>query len=275
MHTSAIRHAAPPVPTFATSDSFATPPNPSPNTHFDTDLDVGLTFDLSNDPPTSVGSSDASNNNDAFAKTLVLNQPISFDPPARFDLDDSPSTSVDFPLGDDPPIDARVQRVQYMHERFPELSNNTVSIDNAGSMVNSARLYLDEGAVDKACELLTFGVEERPQEMRFWLAQFEIYRRAVMPTEFIALAEKFEIFFSSSAEWQKVRSIGHALAPDEPLFKGTGDRSLDYDPARENWLGAFGDDAHATYTTNATNFRQHMLREFSLHDADLTTDPHP
>jgi pilus assembly protein FimV len=184
-----------------------------------------------------------------YQATVRIDSPVIFDDtPARYELDSSPATTVDFPLGlDDKPPEDRVRRLQYMHERYPELKTNTVSIDDADSVINAARLYYDEGdnrggGRDKACELLTFAVEERPQEIRFWLAQFEIFRLEGMTAEFGALAAKFQMLFSHTPAWPKVRHIGHEIDPGNPLYAESGRPSLGgetrFDPIAENWLNA-------------------------------------
>lgn len=180
----------------------------------------------------------------SFDVTLKLDSPLNIDDsPARFDLDVSPATQVDFPVGlDDKPGEDRVRRLQYMYERYPELMTHTVSIDDADSVINAARLYYEEDHQDKACELLTFGVEERPQETRFWLAQFEIFRLENMVAEFAELASKFHVLFGNSPAWPKVRHIGHELDPTNTLFAAAGRDALagemHFDPVAENWLNA-------------------------------------
>ena len=165
---------------------------------------------------------------------------------ARFDLDTAPATAVDFLIGsDDPGNDAHIRRLQYMFERYPELSSKTISIDDADSVINAARLYYEEAetesARDKACELLTFGIEERPQEIRFWLAQFEIYRLDNLAKEFTELSAKFHVLFGHTDSWPKVRQLGYGLDPTNPLFAAAGNASLAvdrFDPLTENWLMA-------------------------------------
>jgi hypothetical protein len=168
----------------------------------------------------------------AHQSTVKLDTPLIFDEtPDRYVLDSTPATTVDFPLGlDDKPPEDRVRRLQYMHERYPELKTNTISIDDADSVINAARLYYDEGegggGRDKACELLTFAVEERPQEIRFWLAQFEIFRLENMTAAFGELASKFHVLFGHSTSWPKVRHIGHEIDPGNPLYAEAGRPSL-------------------------------------------------
>lgn len=159
----------------------------------------------------------------------------------NFDLDTSPSTTVDFLVGDSDADsattedantelsvkaqsdEARERRREYMYERYPELMTNTVSIDDADSVINAARHYLTETKVGtaRATELLGYALEERPQEIRFWLAQFEAFRLKSMAAEYIDLAHKFSILFGQSVEWRHVRQIGHDLAPTNSLFLQT------------------------------------------------------
>ena len=167
-----------------------------------------------------------------------------------------------------------MRRLQYMHERYPELKSNTVSIDDADSVINAARLYYDEdhtgGGRDKACELLTFAVEERPQEIRFWLAQFEIFRLENLVAEFTAMAGKFHVLFSHTPAWPKVRHIGHELAPGNPLFAASGSALLAvearFDPIAENWLNAPMD-----FTSDAlmSDLRQALLDDHGVNSADF------
>jgi hypothetical protein len=173
--------------------------------------------------------------NDAPDNTSVDNQ---------LDSDKSSNTNIDFLIGDDDVIDvssgeknetitldttsskveideARLRRLQYMQERYPELMSNTVSIDDADSVINTARHYLmesDAGAA-KAIELLSYALEERPQEIHYWLALFETCRLKSMVDEYVEFANKFSILFAQSVEWRHIRQIGHKLAPTNALFQ--------------------------------------------------------
>ncbi len=206
---------------------------------------------------------------------VQIDAPVVFDEaPARFEVDSRPATTVDFLVGMDEQLpEDRVRRLKYMHERYPELQSNTVSIDDADSVINAARLYYDEadtGGHDKASELLTFAVEERPQEMRFWLAQFEIFRLENMVNEFTELAGKFHVLFSHTPAWPKVRHIGHELAPGNPLFAASGGPLLAgetrFDPIAENWLNAPMD-----FTSDAlmSDLRMALLDDHGVDRADF------
>ena len=193
---------------------------------------------------------------------------------ARFELDTAPSTTVDFLLGgDDVSNDDHVRRLQYMFGRYPELASKTVSIDDADSVINAARLYYEEAktesARDKACELLTFAIEERPQEIRFWLAQFEIYRLDNLAQEFSELGNKFHVMFGHTDSWPKVRHVGHELDPTNPLFAAAGGASLAsdrFDSLAENWLLAPMD-----FTSDALvgEMRQSLFDDHGVSALDL------
>lgn len=219
-----------------------------------------------------------------------LTKPVYFDMLADegsqvISLNDSPSSSVDFPLDDfdlpTPNDDAhdlvrdeeRALRAKYMRERYPELQTNTVSLDDPSSLVNAARNYFEESESasmhvsgrEKACDLLTYAIEERPQQMRYWLALLEIYRADGMVREFCALAEKFNFLFAQSNAWPLVAAIGHELDPTNPLFASPKPHEA-VDPIMLNWLNAPADDAVGAL---AAEFRIAVLTDFHLTDEML------
>ncbi len=194
----------------------------------------------------------------------------------RFDLDDSPSTSVDFPIdgaglaGDE----ERVRRLQYMQKRYPELQQNTISLDDPDSVINAARHYLEDTVdradasparaigTDKASELLGFALEERPQEMRYWLAQFEVFRIEGLVSEYAELASQFHILFGHSTEWPQVKSIGRELSPTNPLFAPAGDEATDHtstETTDRNWLNQLSTPALDARRDLAVLLRQSLL----------------
>jgi pilus assembly protein FimV len=134
----------------------------------------------------------------------------------------------------------RLQRLRYMEERLPELASKTVSVDEPDTVINAARSYFEEDQQARACELLIFATEERPQEIRYWLAQFEIYRVEKLARPYSELAGKFKKLFGHTHVWNKVRHIGHELDPTNTLFAAGGEatESEQFDPNAENWLNA-------------------------------------
>lgn len=183
----------------------------------------------------------ATSSND-FSATLVL-EPPSESTPAVMDVDlDAGSNRVDLRLdGDEPAKPDRSQRLKYMEERYPELAAKSASVEDPTSLINLARTYFREGYRVKACELLTWGIEERPQEIRFWLAQFEIFRLENLVPAFNTLAQKFQVLFGFDEAWAKVQHVGSVLDPTDELYH----RNLDdpyptarFDPLVDNWLNA-------------------------------------
>jgi pilus assembly protein FimV len=134
----------------------------------------------------------------------------------------------------------RLQRLRYMEERLPELASKTVSVDEPDTVINAARSYFEEDQQARACELLIFATEERPQEIRYWLAQFEIYRVEKLARPYSELAGKFKKLFGHTHVWNKVRHVGHELDPTNTLFAAGGEatESEQFDPNAENWLNA-------------------------------------
>lgn len=174
----------------------------------------------------------------------------------------------------------RVRRLRYMQERYPELAARTVSIDEPKSIIDAARLYYEENQLAKACELLIYSVEERPQEIRYWLAKFELFRLEKMSRQFGELADKFQLLFGNTDAWPKVRDIGHELDPGNPLFAaatGTGTTSPEkFDPANENWLNAHASsDVSAQHISQAlvADLRSALFGEYRVTHADFQGVP--
>jgi phage tail protein X len=182
------------------------------------------------------------------------------DSTAEFNLDSTSSNTVDFLIDDagqpeiafEQPVrkvesddEGRVRRMQYMYERYPELKTKVVSIDNPDSVINAARLYVEESSIkttqdrrasagvtnsegaQKAIELLAYALEERPQEARFWLAQFQVFRNANMGDEYSELAMKFNILFGQTDDWPLIQEIGRSMIPANPLFAPLPDSLID------------------------------------------------
>lgn len=159
---------------------------------------------------------------------------------ASLELDTRPATSVDFMLGDDGGED-KSRRQRYMEERFPELAHHSISVDEPDSIIDAARHHYEEGQLQKAIELLTYAFEERPGQLRFWLALFEIHRLEQRVSDFAELASRFKNVHSGTDAWPKVQHIGRDLDPGQPLYAAALGRlgvpmDADFDPMSENWL---------------------------------------
>ncbi|MDX2219973.1 MAG: hypothetical protein SF172_13210 [Burkholderiales bacterium] len=156
------------------------------------------------------------------------------------ELDTRPATSVDFMLGDEGGED-KSRRQRYMEERFPELAHHSISVDEPDSIIDAARHHYEEGQLQKAIELLTYAFEERPGQLRFWLALFEIHRLEQRVGDFADLAARFKNVHGGTDAWPKVQHIGRELEPGQPLYSAALGRlgvpmDADFDPMSENWL---------------------------------------
>ena len=162
-------------------------------------------------------------------------------------------------------------RRRYIEERFPEIANGAVALDDARSMVRAARLLYDDGAVARAIELLQFALEQDPDAMPAWLALFAIFRLQGLSGEFAELARRFAERHEASDEWRDVRAIGRALDPANPLYAGEEViAALDGGP--DGWLRGPGD---AAQNALAGELRSRLMAGASIGDADLAPDPVP
>jgi pilus assembly protein FimV len=192
-----------------------------------------------------------------------------------FELDEAAvPTSESATTEADRTVEDRMRRLRYMQERYPELGARTVSIDDPDSVINAARLYNEEKQLGKACELLIYAVEERPQEIRYWLAQFELFRIEKMVPQFGDLAAKFEVLFGHTDSWPKVQQLGYTLDPLNPLYAAAArvNEEDKFNPMTENWLNApIGDVSNAISISHAlvADLRSALFREHSAKEEDL------
>jgi hypothetical protein len=178
-------------------------------------------------------------------------------------------------------------RRRYIQERFPELANRTISMSDTDSIVKGARLFYEDGAHSRAIELLTVAIEERGDEVKLWLALFEIYRLDEMNAEFAELAERFRSRHGASKFWKKIQLIGREIDAQNPLYRddapGDGVENIrdsvtqrpgtgGFDPLAENWLNAPMD-----FMTDAlaSDLRHAVLAEHGVSEADLARNPMP
>jgi hypothetical protein len=185
-----------------------------------------------------------------------------------------------------PGADPAALRRRYIEERFPEIASGTIEPGSADSVVKAARLFYEDGAIARAVELLRFTVEERPAELKPWLALFEIFRLERLAGEFAELAGRFRDHHGSSDYWTKVQLIGREIDPQNPLYRGEEVGTLEtiafpagkppvpitFDPLAENWLNAPMD-----FTTDAlaANLRSSILADAGVAETDLVADPMP
>jgi hypothetical protein len=182
--------------------------------------------------------------------------------------------------------DTEALRRRYIEERFPEIRNGTIVLDDPGSVVKGARLFYEDGAIPKAVELLSFAIEDRPGEIRPWLALFEIYRLERLTGEYSDLASRFRDQHGATEQWAKVRGLGRELDPPNPLYQEPPAKPLEtigprearrlaaghVDPIAENWLEASMDFENEVL---ATELRRALMTRAKVEDRDLVPNPMP
>lgn len=180
--------------------------------------------------------------------------------------------------------DAGALRRRYIEERFPEVANGALALDDPASVVKGARLLYEDGAVPRAIELLQFAIEENPMGVRPWLALFEIFRLERLTGEFAELARRFYEQHGNTEYWRKIRYFGREIDPGNFLYRedvdaletippgaraNAGDR---FDAARENWLGTPMDFDNEVL---ANELRQALMANAGVVDQDLVPNPMP
>jgi hypothetical protein len=206
------------------------------------------------------------------AQAAVGSAPPSLDDaPASLELDMRPTIEVDLPLIVEERGEDKERRRRYIEMRYPEVANKTVTVDDPDSVINAARQYFEEGQAQRAAELLTYAFEERPAQLRFWLALFEIYRLERMTAEFCEVAARFRDLHSGTDVWPKVQHIGRDLDPSNPLFAAALGRlglpvDREFDSIAENWLNAPMD---FTSEVLMAELRRSLLDEYGVDSAAL------
>ncbi|HXN15419.1 MAG TPA: hypothetical protein VN878_03525, partial [Usitatibacter sp.] len=186
-----------------------------------------------------------------------------------------------------PEDDAGDLRRRYIEERFPEIAKRTITIDDPDSVVKAARLFYEDGALPRAVELLQFAIEQRPGEVKTWLALFEIFRLERLTGQFAELAQRFREHHGKTEYWRKVQYIGREIEPGNSLYVdeaapgletiGSGAASgapaaATFDPVTENWLNAPMDFQNEVL---ANELRKALMLEASLSEQDLIPNPMP
>jgi hypothetical protein len=190
---------------------------------------------------------------------------------ASLELDTRPGMHIDFPLIGDDGAEDKARRLRYMEERFPELKDGTISIEDPDTVIDAARHYFEDGKLVLASELLTYSFEEHHGQLRYWLGLFEIFRLERKVTEFNALAVRFKNFHAGTDAWPKVQHIGRELDPLNPLYAAAlGQLGVpedqEFDPIAENWLNVPMDFASDALMSE---LRRSILSEHGVEPAEL------
>ncbi len=176
-------------------------------------------------------------------------------------------------------------RRRYIEERFPEILNRTIVLDDADSVIKGARLFYEDGALARAIELLHFAVERRPEEVRTWLALFEIFRLERLSGQFADLAFRFKEEHGKSDYWRKVQFFGREIDPGNTLYQDESIKSFEtigprearkiaqeFDPVAENWLNAPMDFQNEVL---ANELRKALMAKAGITEQDLVPNPMP
>ena len=186
-----------------------------------------------------------------------------------------------------PVEDADDLRRRYIEERFPEILNRTIVLDDPDSVIKGARLFYEDGALARAIELLHFAVERRPEEVRTWLAVFEIFRLERLSGQFADLAFRFKEEHGKSDYWRKVQFFGREIDPGNTLYQDESFKSFEtigpsearkiaqestFDPVAENWLNAPMDFQNEVL---ANELRKALMAKAGINEQDLVPNPMP
>jgi len=178
-------------------------------------------------------------------------------------------------------------RRRYIEERFPEIQKGAISLADPDSVVKGARLFYEDGAIARAVELLHFAIERHPEQVKAWLALFEIFRLEGLKGEFLELARRFREEHGKSDYWRKIQYFGREIDPGNELY---GEKPLNtfetigpaqakrlaaeasFDPIAENWLGAPMDFQNEVL---ANELRMALMAAAGISEIDLAANPMP
>ena len=209
-------------------------------------------------------------------------EPVEEPPEPRRELDSDVELATRLPEANTDDL-----RRRYIEQRFPEIVNRTIVLDEAGSVVKGARLFYEDGAVARAVELLHFAIEHNPGEVRTWLALFEIFRLERLAGEFAELARRFKELHGKSEYWRKVQYFGREIDPGNALYQEEAINKFEtigpsqarrmaaaasFDPIAENWLNAPMDFENEVL---ANDLRKALMAEKRINEEDLVANPMP
>jgi len=135
-------------------------------------------------------------------------------------------------------------RDRYLAVRFPGAPHTDEDLRDIAGVIKSARLYFEDGDLERACELLEFACDVNRAEESPWLAHLEILFLKRKGHEFAELAHRFHQRFPNSGRWPEILRLGLRLAPQNRLFHGAHPHEADIDahygawPQVQNWIQA-------------------------------------
>ncbi len=135
-------------------------------------------------------------------------------------------------------------RERYLAVRFPGAPHSDLELRDIPSVIKSARLYFEDGDIDRARELLECAAEVNAADESPWLAHLEILYLKKKGPPFTALAKRFHDHFPASGRWPEILRLGLRLDPEEPLYREAHPREAAVDehygawPQVQNWIQA-------------------------------------
>jgi len=135
-------------------------------------------------------------------------------------------------------------RERYLNVRFPGTPHAEADLRDTVGIVKRARLYFEDGDVDRAAELLQFAGDLEPGEEARALALLEILYLARRARAYGEAAREHRERFPESDQWSEIARLGARLLPGDPLFMGVaaaksepGDHYGAW-PQTRNWIQA-------------------------------------
>jgi hypothetical protein len=167
------------------------------------------------------------------------------------------------PAADAAAHDAARIRDRYIAIRFEGIARSSADLADAARVIKSARLEFEEGSPETALELLELAIEQNYREPSLWLAELEIAFLMRDGPHFTETAREFREAHPDSDKWEEINRLGHALMPEEALFRESERRAnAHYGPWPDlpNWIGAPWD---LTAEVQAADFHMALTRETS------------
>src|SRR5207249_8556340 len=110
----------------------------------------------------------------------------------------------------------------------------------------------EDGAIERAVELMQYAIDRRPAGVKPWLALFEIFRLERLEGQFAEFARRFKAIHGEGEYWRKVQFFGREIEPSNALYAAQAFNNLEtigprgarqagdssFDPIAENWLNA-------------------------------------
>jgi hypothetical protein len=191
----------------------------------------------------------------------LVDQTAEWVPPPTTDTLPLPE-SVPAPAAAKPQLPgAGISREFHITQQFQPVAERVVALSSPEEIVLQARThYMDDGDVFRAIDLLEMAVAARKDSTRPWQALFAIYRRENMPERFQRLVLAYRSAFGQDESWPAIRSLGHAIDANNPLYGGEAPAEPIPDDLVERWLGV------------PLDFTAHLLAN-EMHDQLMETFP--